>query len=342
MIYNEFLKKINNDNIASSYLFVGVEEYMMSLAIEKIKDKYIDPNFETLNYTRLNGRDTFLDDLMNSCETLPFMSDKKLVVVKDAYAFLENIKDSSEKDFYNYMDDLGDYLILVLLDSSSSIRKNTRFYKYFNKNKKAVEFNKLFNNDLVSWANSTLALHKKKMSMADINYFIDNSSYRSRNINVSLYDVENELLKLIDFSKNTLITRDDIDNVLAKSIDTNIFELLNAINKNDSETAINVFNDMYISNEPIPRIFHMITRQIRLLLAYKLYRNKGYNDGLIQEKLGIKSFEFGKIRTQSFNFQEERLEEIMEYLLQMDLKLKTVSSQDKLEMEILLVKLCQK
>lgn len=99
---------------------------------------------------------------------------------------------------------------------------------------------------------------------------------------------------------------------------------------------------MYISNEPITKIFYMVTRQIRLLLSYKLYSNKGYDDKQIQEKLGISSFEFKKIKSQSFNFEINQLERIMEYLLQMDLKLKSVSNDEKLEMEILLIKLCKK
>ncbi|MDR7870198.1 MAG: DNA polymerase III subunit delta [Tissierellaceae bacterium] len=342
MLYNEFLKNIKNDNITSSYLFVGDEEYMMNLTIDNLKNKYIEESFETLNFTKLEGKDTFLDDLINACETLPFMSSKKMVVLKDVSAFLDNGNGDFEKNFYKYIDDLGDYLILIFLDNTSTIKKNTKIYRYFNKQNKAVEFTKLLNNDLISWANSILHKNNKKMSVSDINYFIDNSSYKSKNINVNLYDIENELVKVINYSKNQSITRDDIDKVLIKSIDTNIFELLNAINRNDSETAINVFNDMYQSNEPVPRIFHMITRQIRLLLGYKLYRNKGYDDRLIQDKLGIKDYEFKKIRTQSFNFEVSHLERIMEYLLQMDLKLKTVSNQDKLEMEILLVKLCKK
>lgn len=340
MIYNELMDNIEKDNVCSSYLFVGDEEYMMNIAVQSLKDKYIEDSLEALNYSKLEGKDTLLDDLINACETLPFMSSKKIVVLKDVAAFLENSNGDFDKRFYKYMDDLGDYLVLILLDNTSSIKKNSKLYKYFNKNQQAVEFGKLLSNDLVSWANSILSKNNKKMPTADINYFIERSSYKSRNISVNLYDIENELLKVINFSTNEKITKEDIDKVLIKSIDTNIFELLNAINRFDPEGAINIFNDMYLSNEPIPRIFYMITRQIRLLLAYKLYRSKGYDERQIQEKIGIKDYEFKKIRTQSSSFKTEELEKIMEYLLQMDLKLKTVSNQDKLEMEMLLVKLC--
>lgn len=342
MNYSEFLKIIKEDNIDNFYLFMGHEEYMMNLAMERLKDRYIMESFETLNFTRMEGKDCHLDDLINACETLPFMSSKKLVLVKDLGAFMDNIKGSREEEFYQYLDNLGDHLVLVFLDNTSFIKKNMKVYKYFNKKQRAVEFTKLDKKDFSTWLNSILNRHGKKMSMVDVNYFMDNSSYFSRNIDLNLYDIENEILKIIDYSKGDVIRREDIDQVLIKSIDTNIFELLNAINRFDAQGALKVFNEMYMSNEPIPRIFYMISRQIRLLLSYKLYRQKGYGDSQIKEKLGIKDFEFKKIRSQSFNFEISQLERVMEYLLEMDLRLKTVSNQDKLEMEILLVKLCKK
>ncbi len=341
MEYKEFFKAIQDDKLQPTYLFFGVEEYMMNTAIESLKHKYIEESFEALNFTRLEGKDIMLEDLINACETLPFMSQKKIVVLRDINGFLGNINDGIEKDFYNYIDSLEDYLILILLDNTSSVKKNMKIYKFFNKNQRAVEFMKLQNNDLIHWINSILNKYNKEMRISEINYFINRVSYRSKNINQNLFDIENELLKIINYSKTQLITKEDIDSVLINPMDTNIFELLNAINRHDAENAINIFNEMYISNEPIPRIFHMITRQIRLLLSYKLYKDTGNNDREIQKELNIKDYEFNRIRSQSNKFQVKQLERIMEYLLQMDLKLKTVSSDYKLEMEILLVKLCK-
>ena len=40
MIYNEFMNSIKDDNISSSYLFIGAEEYMMNIAIEDLKNKF--------------------------------------------------------------------------------------------------------------------------------------------------------------------------------------------------------------------------------------------------------------------------------------------------------------
>lgn len=321
---------------------MGQEEYLMNSSIDKLKEKFVGGSFEEINFIKIEGKDAELDTLINACETLPFMSDKKIVILKDVSQFLDNLDKTVEKDLYKYLDGLGDFLCLILLDNTGSIKKNSKLYKYFNKNNRAVDFSKLVGKDLNQWIGGILKKHHRSMSFSDMNYFIERSSYRSKNIDISLYDLENELLKLINYSKDREITKAHIDSVLIESIDTNIFQLLESISSADSGKAIGIFNDMYMSNEPIQRIFYMITRQIRLMLGCKLYRQKGYNPGQIQDKLQIKSYEFGKISSQSSRWTISELENIMEELLQIDIKIKTTSSDDKLLMEMLLVQLCNK
>lgn len=342
MFYSDFIKKIESDKIEPAYLFVGEEEYLMNISIDILKRKYIDSSLETINYVKLEGKNCDLQILINACETLPFMSEKRIVLLKDISVFMENIGKDLESDFYKYMDSLGDFLCLILMDNTKSIKRNSKIYRYFNKNNKAVDFSKLAGKDLNRWIESILKKYNRQMSFSNISYFIEKSSYRSRNIDLTLFDLENELLKVINHSKGKEISKEDIDLVLVKSIDTNIFELLDAINRSDGESAIKIFNDMYISNEPIQRIFYMITRQIRLMLSYKLYRNKGYSESKVQEKLEIKNYEFSKISSQSNRFNISELEGIMDYLLEMDIKIKTTSNDDKLLIEMLLIKLCNK
>ncbi len=66
---------------------------------------------------------------------------------------------------------------------------------------------------------------------------------------------------------------------MTRPLEMNIFNLLNAISQKDGEMALRLFNEMYISNEPILIILHMIIRQLRNMLKYKLLMEKGYTLG---------------------------------------------------------------
>ncbi len=338
MNYNDFAKEVEAENIKSSYLFLGEEEYLMNETIDLLKDKYIEPSFETLNFTIIEGKDSSLDMIINACETLPFMSSKKMVLVKDINAILDNEGSGSEEQFYKYLDNLGSYLLLVII--GNNIKRSNKIYKYFNKGEKAVEFSNLKGKDLNQWVENVLKDNNKFMSFSNLNFFTQQTAYTSRDSNLTLYDLENELLKLINYTTEKEINKDDISKVLIKSIDTNIFDLLGAINRGDSHNSLVIFNDMYIQNEPIQRILVMITRQIRLMLGYKLYKNKGYGEGEIQDKLGIKSYEYSKISSQSRDFSLEQLKNTLDNILSLDKQLKTTSTDERTLMEMLIIEIC--
>ena len=342
MNYNNFLKQISNGQLQRVYLFIGEEEYLMKDAIARLKEKYIDKNFETLNYISLNGKETDIDSLVNACETLPFMNEKKLVILEDINIFIENMEDKRMDELYKYIENLGDFLILILADNENSLKKNRKIYKIFKNNDSYVDFSHLAGRDLNNWINSILKTHNRKISPSNMEYFISESSYNSRNIDINLYDMENQILQIIDHKKEETIVRESIDEVLIRSIDTNIFELLDAINSFDSGKSLYIFNQMYMDNEPVLKILFMIIRQVRLILGIKLYREKSYGDKDIQEKLGIKPYEYRKISGLVSRFTISGLKTTLEDLLDADRKIKSTSIDDKLIMEILLVNLTTK
>ncbi len=342
MNYAEFQEKIKKDKLDSVYLFWGQEEYLMNMTMDKLKERYIEDSFEAINYIRIDGKISGFQDLVDACETLPFMSDKKIILLNDIYEFMDNLLDREEERFYKYMDELGDFICLILMDNTLSISRNKKTYRYFNKRGRVVDFSKLIGKELKGWIEDILKKHDKMMNYSTINYFIQRSSYSSKDADRDLFDLENEILKIIDHSKNREISKDDIDKVLIRAIDTNIFKLLDAINIGSAEDALRNFNYMYMSKEPILKILYMINRQFRLILEYKLYRDKGYGGKKVQDKLQIKNYEFGKIKTQAGRFSIDRLEEIMKELLNIDIQLKTTTTDERLLIEMLLVKICNK
>lgn len=340
MNYSEFLVEIKNDNLKPVYLFIGDEGYLMNKAIEKLKNKYIDPSLEALNYVIVDGKDAGFDNILNACETLPFMAEKKLVIVKDIAQIIDRDEMGIDKKLGSYVEGLDSYLSLILIDKSNEIKKTTKLYKTIKKLDGVVEYSKLKGSELNKWIENILKKYNKKLSTSNLSYFIQKSTYSEYGSTKTLYDLENELIKLINYTLEEEISRDNIDLVLTKTLDTNIFNLLSSINRKDSDSALKIFNEMHISNEPIPRIIFMIVRQLRLMLGYKVYREKGYTEGKIQEKIGVRSsFEFGRIAKESRSFTESQLKKSLEYILEIDVKQKTSSYDEKLALEILIINL---
>lgn len=340
MTYDEFVKLLKKD-LGSTYLFTGVEEYLKDECVELTKKKYIDESLESLNYIRLNGKTSTFDELINSCETLPFMSRKKLVVLEDISSFFTNESNNTE-EVYDYLENLGDHVCLILFDSNNELKKTTKVYRRYKKANLVVQFDKLKGNALNRRIEKEVNKYDLGISTSNINYLTNKSSYFSKTTDSTFYDLENEIRKIVGYAKGKEVTKEEIDIVMLKSLDNNIFDLLSSINKGDVDSSLSVFNEIYILNEPIPKILFMIIRQIRLMLSYRVYREKNYREDAIQANLKIKSYEFSKISAQARMYSTAELEKIYNLLLAVDKKFKSSASDQKIDMEILITRLCKK
>ncbi|CRH94507.1 DNA polymerase III subunit delta [Chlamydia trachomatis] len=76
-----------------------------------------------------------------------------------------------------------------------------------------------------------------------------------------------------------------------------------------------------------------------MLLSYKNLKEQGYPDNKIMEQLGIKQYEFSKLRVSATRYEKEKLKEIYGFLLEYDHTIKTRTVDERAMFESLLVKM---
>ncbi|HHV27524.1 MAG TPA: DNA polymerase III subunit delta [Tissierellia bacterium] len=348
MRFEDFIKDMREDKIKPVYLFYGEEDYLIDYSIKSLKEKYVNEGLETLNYIVLDGDNIEMSHIYDACETLPFMSEKKVVIIKNLGIFGSKTKgqgaeyfNQKKDELKKYISTLEDYICLVFVEKNTNIDKRKGIIKSINKFGRVIEFTKLKGRDLNNWIGKAFKKYGKIISYNNINYFIQHSSYFDRDINKSLYDLENEIIKLVNFTGDRKeINVKDIDEVMTKSLDTNIFNLLNSIGEKDINNSLKVFHEMCVSNEPIPLILYMIIRQLRLILMLKLLKEKGYDKRTIMGKLRIGDYQYKIFSNQSKNFSNAKLEESLNLCLESDENIKTGVMDDKLALEMLIVRMC--
>ena len=326
-------REIYSSDLKGAYLFYGEEKFLIDDACDYIVKKYINPGMETFNYAVYDGKDLPEREIISACETLPVMNDRRVVIVKDAASFSENVNDS----FYDFLNKIGDFTILIYIDSDLSLNKTRKFYRYFQKKKRNIEFSKLKGRDIYKFAEVYFAKADKKISNSDLSYFIAKSNYGSRNADVSLYDLKNEMDKLIALSDKSSITRNIIDASMTENTDTNIFKFLDCMCMRDTEGALNEFRNLHSLNEPVPKILFMLTRTVRNLIVYKTLYNANYRDSEIMKEMGVSPFEFKKVAGFSRNFSIEFLYDFYRKILEVDELIKSSSAQDLVLFEMLIV-----
>ena len=123
MDHKLLLKDIRNKKFEKMYFLHGEEAYFIDLITDAIIDHALEEHERDFNQTILYGKDTELLSLISELKSYPMMSDRRLVVLKEA------------QDFKN-MDGLEQY---AEYPSANTIFVICHKYKAFDARKKVLK-----------------------------------------------------------------------------------------------------------------------------------------------------------------------------------------------------------
>ena len=123
--------------IKSLYLCYGNEDYIKKQYVNDIKNKIIEPSYEVMNLERHDGKKVSVDQIIDFAETMPFMSERRLLIIQDSGFFKSGRKEESAK-LFDYIDKIPSSTCIIFMESD--IDKRTSLYKKVNKNHTALEF----------------------------------------------------------------------------------------------------------------------------------------------------------------------------------------------------------
>ena len=81
MNHTAFFEQVKKGNIQPVYLMEGTEEYIKQQAVRQLCAKLLPAGLEELNLTDLT--DPEADALIAAAETLPFMADRRIVIIRE-------------------------------------------------------------------------------------------------------------------------------------------------------------------------------------------------------------------------------------------------------------------
>lgn len=339
MNYKDVLADLKNKNLSNLYLFWGTEHYLMENTIALIREQMVNPSFQDLNYQILDGRELRIDEIINACETVPFMDEKRVVLVRELECFStkrKNITEEEEERLIAYLSNLPSSTLLMF-SMSDGIDKRKKIVKEIGKSGQIVEFGRLTGKDIHKWVTKVFNKYRKKIGEAEINELLELIGYSDRNSVKTLKDLENEIIKLVNYvGERSTVTKQDIELLAPRSLENDIFRLVESIGEKNGNEALQILNDMLVEGEPEIRILHMITRQFRLLYQVKLMENQGYTATAIAPKLGIQQFVVKKYLKQAVNFDLKVLRKALEKCLQTDESIKKGTMNQRLAVELLI------
>ena len=314
MADTEFMKlknQLKEGKLGNLYLFFGDENYIKEVYLEKIRSAVDDGGFPDFNHISMDEKDINEDAVNDALESFPMFADHKLVIIKNSGIFSKP-KEDVKKFWEKRIKEIPDYVTLVF--DEKSIDKRSVLYKLAAKTGLCVEFEYLKDVDIASWIEREARHAGKKISK-------NNAVYMASVCDSGLSYVKNELDKLINYCDEE-ITASDIDRLVAKSLDTRVFELTDAIMVKNAPKAVALMYDFKTVKESAFKILYSISGVFDKLLRTKLMSAEGASYSEIAEKAGIKPFLVKKYANNGKNFSQEYLIERIMRIAEIDMSIK--------------------
>ncbi len=313
-----------NKNI---YLLFGDEKYLIKKASNSIIANVVSEENATMNIDYFTGKDIAVDRIIDAMFTYSFFADNRCVVVKDSNLF----KNAGNKNLIQSLEEIPDTNFIVFIESD--VDKTNALYKAIKKHGVIYEMSTPKENDLVKWVEGVVRNKGSKIKR-------DATIHLLRTVEVDMVTIDNEIEKLVAYTLNKgVIEKTDIDKICTKSLQIEIFKLMDAIGNKQVQKALEIYNDMIFSKEPVLKILVMLARQIKLILLCKELNEKGAGLNDISSKVGIHSFIAKSCIAQSRNFKTENLVKALFNCSKLESSIKTGQIKDYIGLETLIISL---
>ncbi len=299
-----FVDSLKTGKAAPVYLFCGEESFLQERALKKIREILLDPARSEFNEEIVDGDEVTAGDIVSLARTFPFMSTKRLLVVKNAKGSLSK----GEPVLVEYFGNPAPFTCLVFVMEGKP-DKRRKIYKELIKAGRLVDFKPLGRNDILQWLAHEARLAGKRLDIKAGNELL-------ARVGTSLNVLENELGKILNYAgTKEKITVREVRSVVSSGLESNIFDMVDAMGEGDYPEALRRIKDLLLNKEPPQVIISLIARQFRLILA--IAQPGG------EKRLKLHPYVARKIKSQSKNFNHKTVRYALQELLEIDVAIKS-------------------
>ncbi|NLP35138.1 MAG: DNA polymerase III subunit delta [Clostridiales bacterium] len=318
-----FIKEhIKSGNFKPLYLLYGSEDYLKKLYRDKLKTAILGDTDE-MNYSYFEGKDVDVKNVAEIIQTLPFFSDRRLVIIENSGLF------KSKNELSTTLSTMPETTIVVFVETE--VDKRNKLYKLVRDRGSVSEMNGLDERNLKLFVASIMQQAGKKITESTITYLLDKTGSDMANI-------QNETHKIIDYAMNReVITLNDIDSVVTTQITGKIFQMIDAIGSKQQRKALFLYYDLLSVREKPMSILFLITRHFNILLQIKDLTARGHASKDIASKVGVPPFAVRKYTAQARNFTGARLKQALEFATTVEEQVKSGKLIDLIGVELLIV-----
>lgn len=334
---NQVLSKIKKGEIAPVYVLYGTQTLLMDELIEELKKQLLTEADMDFNYEQFDLEDVPIGQVVEACETFPFLGEKRLIVASNAF-FLTGAKVQQHVEHHlesleRYLEQPADFSVLVLKVEHEKLDERKKIVKNLKKQGILCSCLPLNQDHLLSWLESKaaeLSVHVKPEALELLVQYVGQE----------MDMLSNELVKMAQYvGKQGIITAETVQELIAKQIEQDVFALVEHVVQLRLTEAFTLLHELLKRREEPIKIVLLIARQFRLIYRAKDLANQGYSPAQMSSYLRLPPFVCRMVVRQSNQFTEKQLRTILDWIAETDFLLKTGKMDKVLALEVLLLKI---
>jgi DNA polymerase III subunit delta len=293
-------------------LYHGTSPYLSLEAahnhIEQIKQK--DPS-ASINI--VDGDSVDSQNIIDLLTSPTLFASKRTIFIKRIYRNKDK-KNLTEDIIKILEEDKGQDLVILWEDQK--IRSNTRYYKFFKKQKAVEELSKLNKRTFFSWLRKELEREGLKIDQSVIKELAERTNY----------DPERCKSQIVKFKLNNpekIIEKEDIELLTADTLEEEIWDLTDAINQQDKEKSISILERLSSQSTDANYILAMLARNLRLIYLTKHLAQQGKDYKKVSSLLKIPPFTTPSLMKASSKYSDEKIKLLYLKLSNLDFQIKT-------------------
>lgn len=330
------------------YILTGQDDYTQRQFLEEIKRGLGDPTLSSANTAILDGQHLTATQLRSNCEVLPFLTQKRLVIVNGLLERFEpegkakqrkkstppTERQSEYKSLITGINEIPDSTILVLMDGK--IGGRNPLLNELSSRAKVISFPVLRNAKLRQWVQHRLTEQQASIPPKAADLLV-------KLVGSNLWTMSSEIDKLILYTSGRRIEEEDVKAVVSSAQETNVFAMLDAVLDFKAGVAEQLLQQLLQRGAAPTYLLAMLSRQVQMIVRAKELRNQGKSEMEIRDRLGLTS-EFASRKTleQAKRYPLEQIKDVYRKLLEADLAIKTSRYDAELALNILICELCQR
>lgn len=334
-MFQNIWKEIGQGRIDPVYILSGEESYFIDETIRRIKIA-LEQQGE-IETTVFDLDEVPVNHLIEEADTIPFFSDKKLVIGKNA-SFLKATDKTKEKIQHDlkmlesWMLHPSETTVTIFIAPYEKLDERKKVTKLMKEHGVVIHSQAPNERDLAVWLQNEVSLRRKKIDEEALFKLIEL-------VGLNMLHLQSEVEKLCFYiGEEEVIQLEHVEDLVAKTLEQDAFKLLNAYIDGDVSTAVMIYHDLIRQKQEPIGLVALLASQVRLMSNVYYLQTKGYHAQQIAKTLKVNPYRVKRIVEEKRGIRDESLLRALYGLSEVDLQLKTMSGKRERYLELFLMK----